>query len=184
MKLKLWLGAALAAALAFGGAAAFAGFDNSRTTVRPTGAPSAGVVRDGAAAKADDAKKSGGAAAKPEAEGVRVDGAYYSKEEVAEYLWKFGRLPSNFITKNEARRLGWSGGPVEPYAPGKAIGGDRFGNYERRLPRGNYRECDIDTKGRARGAKRLVFSGDQIYYTEDHYQHFTKVKKNEKSIHD
>jgi len=25
-------------------------------------------------------------------------------------------------------------GPLEPFAPGKSIGGDRFGSYERHLP--------------------------------------------------
>ena len=65
--------------------------------------------------------------------------------------------------------------PLEPFAPGKSIGGDRFGNYERRLPAGSYKECDIDTKGKkSRGAKRIVFSNDGlIYYTDDHYETFT-----------
>ena len=110
------------------------------------------------------------------------DGEYTSRDDVAAYVRMFkGALPRNFITKNAARALGWQGGPLEPYAPGKSIGGDRFGNYERRLPRlegGFYKECDIDTKGRPRGAKRLVFTqkGQRIYYTEDHYQTFKEVK--------
>ena len=110
------------------------------------------------------------------------DGEYTSKEDVAAYIRLYnGALPRNFITKSAARALGWHGGPLEPYAPGKSIGGDRFGNYERRLPRlngGYYRECDIDTKGRPRGAKRLVFTqkGQRIYYTDDHYQTFKEVK--------
>ena len=110
------------------------------------------------------------------------DGEYTSKEDVAAYIRQFrGALPRNFITKGAARALGWQGGPLEPYAPGKSIGGDRFGNYERRLPplSGSfYKECDIDTKGRPRGAKRLVFTqkGQRIYYTQDHYKTFTEVK--------
>lgn len=110
------------------------------------------------------------------------DGEYTSKNDVAAYVRKFsGALPKNYITKRQARELGWQGGPLEPYAPGKSIGGDRFGNYERRLPAlrsGFYKECDIDTKGRPRGAKRLVFAskGAPIYYTEDHYQTFEEVK--------
>ena len=77
--------------------------------------------------------------------------------------------------KNEARDLGWSGGSVERYAPGCAIGGDTFGNREGVLPDGKYHECDIDTIGEnSRGAKRLVYSDDgRIYYTEDHYETFT-----------
>lgn len=110
------------------------------------------------------------------------DGEYNSKDDVAAYVRLFkGELPRNFITKSAARALGWNGGPLEPYAPGKSIGGDRFGNYEQRLPRlktGFYKECDIDTKGRPRGAKRLVFTqdGQRIYYTSDHYKTFKEVK--------
>ena len=113
---------------------------------------------------------------------IAKDGEYTTKDEVAQYIRTYkGALPRNFITKREARALGWTGGPLEPFAPGKSIGGDRFGNYERRLPplSGSfYKECDIDTKGRPRGAKRLVFTqtGQRIYYTQDHYRTFTEVK--------
>lgn len=107
---------------------------------------------------------------------VSRSGVYYDRENVARYIRAFGTLPSNFITKQEARRLGWQGGPLEPYAPGKAIGGDYFGNYERKLPFGRYRECDIDTKGRPRGAKRIIYSDDRrIYFTGDHYRTFQKI---------
>lgn len=104
------------------------------------------------------------------------DGVYTTKEDVALYLYTYGELPSNFITKKEAKALGWSGGSLEPYAPGKCIGGDRFGNYEGLLPEDRtYRECDINTLGASsRGAERLVFSADGlIYYTGDHYETFT-----------
>ena len=61
-------------------------------------------------------------------------------------------------------------------APGKSIGGDYFGNREGILPRKDgrkYYECDIDTDGTYRGAKRIVYSNDGlIYYTEDHYETF------------
>lgn len=50
------------------------------------------------------------------------------------YLIEYGQLPNNSITKKEAKKLGWSGGSLEPYAPGKCIGGDYFGNYEKVLP--------------------------------------------------
>ncbi len=108
------------------------------------------------------------------------DGEYCSKDAVAEYIRRFGgALPRNYITKAQARAMGWRGGPLEPFAPGKSIGGDRFGNYERRLPPGSYRECDIDTKGKPRGAKRLVFTvrGERIYYTQDHYRTLEEIKE-------
>ena len=106
------------------------------------------------------------------------DGVYDSKEEVALYIHLYGHLPSNYITKKKAQLLGWSGGSLEPYAPGKCIGGDRFGNYEGLLPTAPgrvYTECDIGTLGRrSRGAKRIVFSNDGlIYYSDDHYESFT-----------
>ena len=106
------------------------------------------------------------------------DGVYTSKDDVALYIHQYGRLPHNFITKREAEKLGWTGGSLEPYAPGMCIGGSRFGNYEGLLPEApgrTYTECDIDTLGASdRGAKRIVFSNDGlIYYTDDHYESFT-----------
>ena len=106
---------------------------------------------------------------------IDENGSYTSKEDVALYIHTYGHLPSNFITKSEARELGWDGGSVEDYAPGCSIGGDRFGNYEGILPEGKkYTECDIDTLGRSsRGARRIVFSNDGcIYYADDHYETF------------
>ena len=105
------------------------------------------------------------------------EGTYTTKEDVALYIHLYGHLPRNFITKNEAEKLGWPGGSLEPYAPGMCIGGSRFGNYEGLLPEAEgrtYTECDIDTLGaEKRGAKRIVFSNDGlIYYTEDHYETF------------
>lgn len=106
------------------------------------------------------------------------DGTYNSAEDVALYLHLYDHLPENYITKSEARDLGWTGGSVERYAPGCAIGGDRFGNREGLLPEEagrTYYECDVDTIGESsRGARRLIFSNDGlIYYTEDHYESFT-----------
>lgn len=104
-------------------------------------------------------------------------GTYTSRDDVALYIHIYGKLPENFITKKAAEKLGWHGGSLEPYAPGKCIGGGRFGNYEGVLPDGNYKECDIDTLGRkSRGAKRIVYSDDgRIYYTDDHYESFTQL---------
>ncbi len=115
-----------------------------------------------------------------------ADGHYTTKEDVALYLHTYGKLPENFITKEEARDLGWTGGSLEPYAPGMCIGGDRFGNYEGLLPTASgrvYYECDIDTLGASgRGAKRIVYSNDGlIYYTDDHYESFTLLYGEEKS---
>ena len=107
-----------------------------------------------------------------------ISGFYTTKEDVALYIHVYGCLPPNFMTKDQARSIGWEGGSLEPYAPGKCIGGDKFGNYEGLLPDAPGRvwtECDIDTMGaKQRGAKRIVFSNDGlIYYTDDHYESFT-----------
>ena len=104
-------------------------------------------------------------------------GSYTTKEDVALYIHLYGELPDNFMTKDEARDLGWEGGGLEKYAPGMCIGGDRFGNYEGLLPSApgrKWTECDIDTLGaKSRGSKRIVFSNDGlIYYTDDHYESF------------
>ena len=104
-------------------------------------------------------------------------GEYTSAEDVALYLHLYAHLPQNFITKKDARALGWNGGGLDDYAGGKCIGGDRFGNYEGLLPDApgrEYHECDIDTlHAVSRGAKRIVYSNDGlIYYTEDHYESF------------
>ena len=117
------------------------------------------------------------AEAAAETPAIDEDGVYTTKDDVALYLHTYGHLPSNFITKKEAEKLGWSGGSLETYAPGKCIGGSHFGNYEGMLPEKDgrsYTECDIDTLGAdKRGAKRIVFSNDGlIYYTEDHYETF------------
>lgn len=108
---------------------------------------------------------------------IDEDGSYTTKDDVALYIHTYGHLPDNFITKKDAQALGWPGGSLEPYAPGKCIGGSRFGNYEGLLPEADgrtYTECDIDTLGAdSRRAKRIVFSNDGlIYYTEDHYKSF------------
>ena len=111
-------------------------------------------------------------------ESLPEDGVYTTKDDVALYIHLYGHLPDNFITKDEARDLGWSGGSLEPYAPGKSIGGSHFGNYEGLLAEADgrsYTECDINTLGAdSRGAERIVFSNDGlIYYTNDHYESFT-----------
>lgn len=112
---------------------------------------------------------------------IEEDEEYTSREEVAAYLHVFGHLPDNFITKKEAKSLGWVSreGNLGEVAPGKSIGGDYFGNYEGNLPEKkgrDYYECDIDSDGGYRGAKRIIYSDDGlIFYTEDHYETFEQL---------
>ena len=116
-------------------------------------------------------------AAVPDAAALDEHGTYDGRDEVALFIRTYGRLPDNYITKQQAESAGWSGGSVEEYCPGKCIGGGRFGNYEGLLPDKSGRtwtECDINTLGASsRGAERIVFSNDGlIYYTPDHYDSF------------
>ena len=109
---------------------------------------------------------------------VEESGKYYDKDHVALYIHTYGHLPDNYVTKKEAEKTGWSGGSVQKYIKGAAIGGDRFGNNEGLLPKKSgrqYYECDIDTNGKSsRGAKRIIYSNDGlVYYTGDHYESFT-----------
>lgn len=113
---------------------------------------------------------------------IEEDGWYDSRDEVALYIRTYGHLPDNYVTKREARNAGWEGGSLERYFPGCSIGGDVFRNLEEQLPKARgrtYYECDIDTAGKkSRGAKRIIFSNDGlIYYTDDHYETFTLLYK-------
>lgn len=67
------------------------------------------------------------------------------------------------------------GGPY-PYARDGVV----FGNREAILPRqkrGYYREYTVKTPGeRTRGARRIVAGAPgEFYYTEDHYNHFSRI---------
>ncbi|MCF0145583.1 MAG: hypothetical protein HUJ73_03245 [Eubacterium sp.] len=118
---------------------------------------------------------------------VTEDGEYSSKYEVAAYIHLFGHLPSNYITKKEAQKLGWveSEENLWVVAPGKSIGGGWFGNYEHRLPTAAnraYQECDIDFDGTYRNYQRIVYSNDGlIYYTEDFFNSFEKLYGDEET---
>ena len=111
---------------------------------------------------------------------VQENGLYTDKEHVAAYIHIYKKLPANYITKKEAQKLGWKEkGTLDKVAPGKSIGGDHFGNFEKLVPDKQGRkwtECDIDyTKGN-RGEKRIVFSNDGlIYYSDSHYKNFVQL---------
>lgn len=111
---------------------------------------------------------------------VEKDGVYTSKQQVALYIHTYHKLPKNYITKKDARKLGWpQNGTLDKVAPGKSIGGDYFGNAEKKLPvkkDTKYTECDIDYVKGNRGPKRIVFDNHgSIYYCGDHYNTFEKL---------
>lgn len=112
---------------------------------------------------------------------VEEDGTYTSKEEVALYIHEYGHLPSNYITKEEARKLGWSDSKnnLAEAAPGKAIGGDEYSNSNKMLPEEEGRvfyECDVNAEEGERGEERLIYTNDgQIFYTGDNMDTFEQV---------
>lgn len=117
----------------------------------------------------------------PSEDAVVPDGPIIAAQDIADYIFEHQCLPPNFITKKQAQELGWdsSWNYVSDVAPGMSIGGDRFGNYEGKLPtkKGRqYYECDVGyTKGK-RNATRIIFSNDGlVYYTEDHYNTFIQM---------
>ena len=59
------------------------------------------------------------------------------------------------------------------------VGGRVFGNRERRLPHGTYREYDVNQKrsGKNRGTERIVIEQrtGKAYYSRDHYETFTPM---------
>ncbi|CZV91044.1 ribonuclease domain-containing protein [Enterobacter cloacae] len=96
-------------------------------------------------------------------------------------LTQTGRLPSRYITSDDAKRLGWSGNETETLwglkpTNAKWIGGDNYTSPK--LPSAqSWYSADIDVFKGYRGAKRLIYtlSGPQRYITTDKYQHLVEV---------
>jgi len=108
-------------------------------------------------------------------------GPLEAAQELADYLFEHGELPENFVTKKMAMEMGWQTIYLNPgdIEPGLTIGGDYFGNYERRLPyvKGRkYYEADCFYQGGKRNEYRIIYSSDgHVWYTEDHYNTFTEL---------
>ena len=103
-------------------------------------------------------------------------------QRLADYIFEHGELPENFITKNEALRLGWQQRGyryVSDLGKGMCIGGDYFGNYQRKLPvvKGRiYYEADCFYHGGARNEYRIIYSTDgHVWFTGDHYETFIEL---------
>ena len=109
---------------------------------------------------------------------VEENGVYTSKEEVAAYIHKYQKLPSNYITEQEAKKLGWESkkGNLNKVAPEKSIGGAMFQNKEQLLAikeGRQYYTCDVNYTDGFRNDDRIVYSNDgMIYYTTNAYKSF------------
>lgn len=99
-------------------------------------------------------------------------------ELVVKYLKEHGELPEYYITKSEAKSMGWvpSKGNLCEVAPGRAIGGDIWTNRQKSLPTKSgrkYFEADLNYNCGNRNADRVVFSNDGlVFVTFDHYKTF------------
>ena len=118
-------------------------------------------------------------------EAVGESGLYTTKDSVAAYLYKFDKLPSNYVGKNVGISLyeletgntfsKWNFNPWTTL--GVMIGGEVFDTREGLLPNGSYHEADVDYSAKNRGTKRLVYQSDcVIYYTADHFETFNKLE--------
>lgn len=99
-------------------------------------------------------------------------------QTVIGYVKENHRLPDFYLTKTDAKNRGWQ---PEKYnlcevLPGKAIGGDPFGNREKKLPlSSNYFEADVNYNCGNRNADRIIFTKTgEVWLTTDHYKTFQK----------
>lgn len=108
-------------------------------------------------------------------------GEYTTLNEVAAYLVRFGALPCNYITKADAKELGWTAKKdnLGDVMPGCSIGGDEYQNREKQLPSKKGRtwyECDLNAVDGKRSKERLMYSSDGLlYYTPDAYKSFIEL---------
>ena len=91
-------------------------------------------------------------------------------------------LPDKYITKKEARSLGWveENGNLDIVAPGKMI----YGEHKNKLgklpdaPGRIWYEADINYKGGYRQSDRILFSNDGlIFVSYDHYKTYYEITR-------
>lgn len=109
-------------------------------------------------------------------------GEYTSLSEVASYLLRFETLPCNYLTRDEAKELGWTAKKdnLAEVMPGCSIGGDIFQNREKKLPTAKgriWKECDINAENGKRSDERLLYSNDGLlYYTPDGHKNYLSLQ--------
>ena len=107
---------------------------------------------------------------------------------VANYLHSTGRLPPCYLTRRQAEAKGWRpGANLWGVAPGSAIGGDRFGNREHRLPPPTTAAIarPTSTMRAVRGGPSGSFMSNngqgtwRQWVTVNHYRHFYELPEAE-----
>ena len=120
-------------------------------------------------------EQSSGGTGDQQTDDIDENGEYTTSEDVAEYIHTYHKLPSNYVLEKDAGQYGWRSGEC-PADYGIMIGGMKFHNREKLLPKASYCECDVDYDGDGRGPRRLVYTKEgTVYYTEDHYESFTQL---------
>lgn len=101
-----------------------------------------------------------------------------NEKTVIDFVKQNHELPNYYLTKNEAKKMGWiaSKGNLCEALPGRAIGGDKFGNREKQLPMGEqYYEADVNYHCGNRQTDRIIFTKNgTVYLTKNHYKTFEK----------
>ncbi len=98
------------------------------------------------------------------------------------YLRVYGKLPDYYITKEDAKKLGYRPylGNLSKIAPNKMLYKGVYQNRNGHLPMSSGRiwyEADINYKFGYRGSERILFSNDGlIFVTYDHYHTFVEIK--------
>ncbi len=113
---------------------------------------------------------------------MRAGTATVQGEEGADwYFFHCGELPSYYLTKDEARDMGWDSkeGNLHEAIPGRMIGGDLFWNNEVKLPDAPGRvwhEADVNYTYGYRGRHRIYYSNDGlIFMSYDHFKTFIEI---------
>lgn len=107
---------------------------------------------------------------------------HYGTKGADWYLKYYGKLPDYYLSKEEAKSLGWrhKKGNLQTIVPGKMIFGGIYDNDDNKLPTAADRiwyEADINYQSGHRNAERIVFSSDGlIFATYNHYETFFEIK--------
>lgn len=101
-----------------------------------------------------------------------------AEDVVIRFVKQNHHLPDYYLTKSEAKKQGWipSQDNLCDVLPGRAIGGDVFGNREKILPEGDkYFEADVNYNCGQRTADRIIFNAKgEVWTTHNHYKTFQK----------
>lgn len=100
---------------------------------------------------------------------------------VDKFLKLTGKLPPNYISKEDAQAKGWNKhkGNLADLLPGRIIGGEIYRNRNKHLPEKADRiwyEADLEYEAGYRSSDRIVYSSDGlIFITKDHYETYYEI---------